>query len=766
MRELHPELPTQGPHQYPLFATQLLEWMAAHQDLQVPPAGAQAATTADIRNLSVGTNINIVEVATRHSEPFVALDIHSPQHLIAAANNNSGSGRQSQFYSVNGGATWGRIELPLIDTDTHCDPALAWSTDGTAWSSVIGLRWDTPESAVQLFRSLDRGATWSYVVTLSDVPGNDKEMVWIDNHVTSPFKNNIYVAWDVAGKGVRFSRSADSGATWSPVVDLSNDVALGVHLTTGPAGELYVAWPDTDSRELRIRKSTNGGITFDRPQMIAKTNDAFKVFIPAMCRRGALIYLTLTTDRSQSWRHGWIYATWMDRNGRSDDPGCLGNTSESNSNIYFSRSNDGGATWSSPVVLHTDLARTDQFNPWMEVDQYDGTLYVSFYDTRDDLWRTETNLYTISSPDGGSTWVEETRVSEVSTDESTPEAGANQFGDYAGLAVYHGVGHPVWTDRRSGVPGNVEQIFTATVEREALPQDRPVGSPCTSGAQCQSGICGADGTCECSSILDCPPEQGCHDGRCRAAEKKECETCLIANVLDPGVCGPLDCRFLVCLKEKSKVLGDSCCRDVQCITGGCIGADVFNKTCQCQVSGDCPPPDEPCPHGYYCDLGLIGPAGVNSCFCAKKSCDFCTADKQCGTGKYCEGKPTGRCITGTENRNLGETCCRGDQCKSGSCTLDNGQCQCVVNSDCPSGQYCDLGIVGIGKNRCKPFKEDCAKCSADKECRPGALCVLGIGPGVLRCAANESRGKGESCCRGRQCASNFCRPSGTCSKPW
>jgi hypothetical protein len=79
---------------------------------------------------------------------------------------------------------------------------------------------------------------------------------------------------------------------------LSNDSAIGAHLTTGPSGELYVAWPDTASRELRIRKSTDGGATFSAAKVIATTNDSFEISIPAMCQRKALIYVSLGVDRS------------------------------------------------------------------------------------------------------------------------------------------------------------------------------------------------------------------------------------------------------------------------------------------------------------------------------------------------------------------------------------------------------------------------------------------------------------------------------------
>jgi len=294
----------------------------------------------------------------------------------------------------------------------------------------------------------------------------------IDAHPASPFAGNIYVAWDRPGRGMRFTRSTDQGVTWAPVLTLSSDAAIGTHLATGPDGELYVGWPDTDSRELRVVKSTDGGASFGTTRVIASTHDAYEIAIPAMCERKVLIYLALGVDRSGGPRSGWVYAAWTDRSGSAADPDCGGTGSASNSNVYFSRSRDGGNTWSAPVVVHSNPARTDQFNQWMDVDPSDGAIHVIYYDTRDHSGRLRTHVYGVVSRDGGATWVDETRITTDFTDETVAGADSgNQYGDYNGLAVYRGARHPVWTDRRAGVPGGNEQIFTASVDEAAASAD-------------------------------------------------------------------------------------------------------------------------------------------------------------------------------------------------------------------------------------------------------------------------------------------------------
>jgi hypothetical protein len=105
----------------------------------------------------------------------------------------------------------------------------------------------------------------------------------------------------------------------------------------------------------------------------------------------------------------------------------------------------------------------------MDVDPDDGTIHVAFYDTRDSANRVQTHLYYIASKDGGNNWINETRVTTAPTDETAAGADSgNQYGDYNGLVAYRNAVHPSWTDRRAGVPGGREQIFTARLRESPL----------------------------------------------------------------------------------------------------------------------------------------------------------------------------------------------------------------------------------------------------------------------------------------------------------
>jgi len=271
-----------------------------------------------------------------------------------------------------------------------------------------------------------------------------------------------------------------------------------------------------------------------------------------------------------------------------------------------------------------------------------------------------------------------------------------------------------------------------------------VGGTCCDGQQCRSHSCSSGGTCECLAASDCPVGETCVLGNpntCRPEGKDECEHCTLNKECTSGVCwGGL---VRVCIVPKSKAVTASCCKDRQCISGRCGPFD----TCECTRNSDCP-------GGFYCEHGGIFTGNV--CVLFKESCDFCTANRQCPPGYRCDGRPTGRCITGQEGLDIGESCCRNDQCKSGSCPTDNSVCQCARNSDCPSGQYCALGFLGIGKNKCVAFKAECECCTASKQCGPGALCKAG------KCATGSSVAMGGACCRDYQCTTGSCNSKGVC----
>ncbi len=333
-------------------------------------------------------------------------------------------------------------------------------------------------------RSTDGGSTWplSLLTQFSFESGqnhfNDKPMITVDNGPTSHFRDNVYTAWDAAaggstGGGIRVGRSTDHGATFA--VNRADSPSgpgrsIGAVPFVDPRGTLHVAWNDFAANVIAVNRSFDGGVTWDAPQTIAPKVIPFDIGIPAESFRRALVYPACDADRSKGSHRGRLYCSWMDQN-------AFGNTS-----ILLSFSDDAGASWSAPASVGHQVPATDRFNQWLSVDPTSGDVTVSFYDTQNDATgqRFMTDVYLSRSTDGGSSWLSDLRVTTQSSNEHdcsgvVPCAGidyGNQYGDYEGLVSFGGVSHPIWTDSRSnlvpfpGCPRNLtmEEVFSATVK--------------------------------------------------------------------------------------------------------------------------------------------------------------------------------------------------------------------------------------------------------------------------------------------------------------
>ncbi len=474
--------PTGG---YPLVLQEAHEWMAAHPDLRpaivapharaatapaakpaaVSPAVAAPAGTESDEELTSGA-----QTGPRY-ESMVRIDSRRPDHVVGAA--NTGVGPEQMFYSQDGGATWGQSLLTLVDSDTDdSDPGVDWTSDGTAWTTTIGIA--LPQFVLKLrsYRSADDGASWTFDSTLSaGGTATDKDMLWADHGAASPYKDNLYVIWH-DGDTVLFNRRTPA-AGWlaAPLVLAAPDGpggGVGGDVRTNAAGDVFAFWPHTGKQQLFVVKSTDGGATFSQPQAIANTFGAFQVSLPAISTRKALIYTS--GGAWQTATRNEVYLSWMDLSGQA---GCTAPGDEPGSNaaspckgrIWFARSTDGGATWSAPVKINDQAALNDQFAPWLAVDESDGQLGIAYYDTIDDPSRLSTNLYFQSSLDGGLTWSAPQRVTTAASNETT--AGAKlqtQYGDYNGMSGWNGRFTPSWTDRRGG---GSEQIWGAVLTAAA-----------------------------------------------------------------------------------------------------------------------------------------------------------------------------------------------------------------------------------------------------------------------------------------------------------
>jgi hypothetical protein len=486
-RHAHPEMvysatdPTGG---YPLVLKEVHEWMITHQDLRAGPPTKDVLPELDedaptrTAGISLEQKISGSPGAPR-SESDIRVNYWDPTKIIGASNNISGTGTQAQFFSLNGGTTWGQSSLSLQTGDSfHSDPTVDWTSDGTAWSTTIGINSGGSVLHMRAYKSTDNGATWTFDNTFSAAQtSTDKQIMWVDHSATSPFKDNIYVIWHNGLPAFMNRRTGPTGSWQTPIQVSgaeSTGTAIGADVKTNANGDVFGFWPTTTNRKILVVKSTNGGVSYGTPVQIGSTFDSFDIGVPSFNSRRILIYVSGGAYRTAT--KDLVYATWTDLTGAA---GCTAAGNEPGSNaastcktrVWFSRSTDGGATWAPAVMINNQASLNDQYNQWMVVDETTGALGLMYYDTVADPARKKTDVYYQSSFDDGVTWFAPVKVTSAQTDESVGGDQGNQYGDYNSLSGIAGQFFPSWTDRRGG--GN-EEIWTAKVSDTAC---TPPGAP-------------------------------------------------------------------------------------------------------------------------------------------------------------------------------------------------------------------------------------------------------------------------------------------------
>jgi hypothetical protein len=445
----------------------------------VSTSGFLANVASSTTSISVGANIDVSNEVGPQSETSIATK-PSNTRIVVAGSNEIDRLPMRGYFSSDGGKTYGGIDLPLPPAtkangfDFGSDPGVAWDPFGNCYYSYIVVFFSSGGAVVgselAVARTSDNGLTWTPTYFNFENGGakfNDKPMIAVDNNPGSPHFGTIYVAWDTTngtqGKpsttGVVVSHSTDRGVSFSPPV-FASDTNGGPHFGIGADpfvaadGAVHVAWHD-QSNAIVESSSTDGGNSFGATHLIASTIVPLDVAAPAESTRRVLVYPSCDSDRSTGPNRGALYCVWEDETTTGDGL-----------DVFSSRSTDGGVSWSAPLRVNDDAhgLENDQFYQWLSIDPSNGSLNVSFYDTRLDPTHLSTNVFYTRSTDGGLSFAPNVRVTDASTNETCCGAQlGDQYGDYEGISAVNGVVRPIWTDRRVSVQALNEEIFSATI---------------------------------------------------------------------------------------------------------------------------------------------------------------------------------------------------------------------------------------------------------------------------------------------------------------
>lgn len=367
--------------------------MAVMNQLGCLPKGTTAPTqleaqptpyTSEAALANPQVNNPAADLTNRNTQSETTIVLGAGSNVIAAYNDSgsfiSGASKFTGYaVSTDSGTTFtDQGTLPTNAGGDAGDPVLVRSAaTGTIFLSTLEFNLD----ALQIFRSTDNGLTFN--APINGAPGftaananHDKEWIAVDN-TPGPGFGNVYMTWRNFGSpgGITFTRSTDDGLTWGPnggllIEPVASGGSQGAFVTVGADHAVYVFWYDgTSPRKLRMRKSTDQGLTFGAA--VTVTN------LLTTGVNGALGLEFRSNAFIQAYAHptdaNILYAVYNDNPAGAD-----------RADVFFTQSNDGGATWTPGVRVNTDATTTDQYFPSLAIKPNGSTLAITWYDRRCD----------------------------------------------------------------------------------------------------------------------------------------------------------------------------------------------------------------------------------------------------------------------------------------------------------------------------------------------------------------------------------------------
>src|SRR5438105_2932851 len=349
--------------------------------------------------------VNQDTAAAPQNETAIAVDPNNPNRIVGGANDYVtrtwscfvgttpcsalGDAYSGTYYSNNGGSTWccnsspnssyaPTTDLSQIGTlipgvehlvggqyDAGGDPSVAFDSQGRVFYAGLGFNRTSAPNTVTVNKGTFNGSgqlSWSAPTfinpTTSPSTLNDKEWIAVDSHIGSAFQDRIYVTWTrfifSAGTGayvqspIAFVSSSDGGATFTAPKLISGNVlySQGSRPVVGPDGTLYVFWDGATrlatSDSTWMVKSTDGGATWSKPLAVAPLIDSSPLH-DTVVRVNSFPAAAVAPN-------GDLYATWT-------------TAISGASTAVYSKSTDGGATWSAPARVFTAGNRTAEGYP-------------------------------------------------------------------------------------------------------------------------------------------------------------------------------------------------------------------------------------------------------------------------------------------------------------------------------------------------------------------------------------------------------------------
>jgi hypothetical protein len=341
--------------------------------------------------LAPAVTVNQDTAGAPQNETAIAVDPNNANRVVASANDYTsrtwtctisgtpcsalGDGYSGTYASNDGGATWccsssdpthlgtlipGVTRLAGGQYDAGGDPAVAFDSRGQVYYAGLGFNRASAPNTVEVSKGTFTGSgslNWAAPTFINQTTSpsvfNDKEWIAVDSHVSSPFRDRVYVtstrfifnpqSGAYVQSPIAFVSSSDGGRTFTTPKLISGNVLYGQgsRPVVGPDGTLYVFWDGATRHDALnstwMVKSTDGGASWSTPVAVAQLVDSNPLHGTA--------FRVNSFPAAAVAPNGDVYATWTTISGGA-------------STAVFSKSSDGGTTWTSPARVFTSADRT------------------------------------------------------------------------------------------------------------------------------------------------------------------------------------------------------------------------------------------------------------------------------------------------------------------------------------------------------------------------------------------------------------------------
>src|SRR5437870_3221192 len=306
-------------------------------------------------------------------------------------------------FTTDGGAHW-TFPGVLQNGVFRSDPVT--NSDEIGQFFYLSLQSDVNQSFFcdDLWRSTNGGQTWVERSPDRGAGGGDKQWFTIDK-TGGPGHGFQYQSDDginCSGSGVQFQRSTDGGVTWQSPIVVPGGTDLGT-LDVDTNGNLFIGGEGFSN--FNCVRSSNAQIggqtpTFDR---VTPVNMGGFLGSGGINPAGLDGQLFLAIDRSGTATNNNIYML-----ASVVPPG------RSTTDVMFVRSTDGGLTFSAPRRINDDPVNPSKWH-WFGTLSVapNGRLDSVWYDTRNAANNTDSQLFYSFSTDGGVTWSANVAVSNA-----------------------------------------------------------------------------------------------------------------------------------------------------------------------------------------------------------------------------------------------------------------------------------------------------------------------------------------------------------------